>query len=185
MTATRKITIAFAALLIAAGITAAPAWIGYQLSRAESADYVVTSAEKPVELAQTDTGSARLDAGMPSTPDAAPAATAETKPADKLHDPIDAPGAAWDDVKAAKKIGWPALVFAVTILLCKLLGRSKKYAFLAFLGKGKVPVVVGALNAIAISCYNAAADGGAWTAMAFAGLMGLSHYLDAGGKAES
>lgn len=124
-----------------------------------------------VLVAQADTGSA-----APATPAAAPT------PADKLHDPLSAPGASWDDLKAAKKVGWPLAVFAGLIMLCKLLARAKSVSFLAALGKGKTAVVIGALGALGAACFNAAAEGGAWTALLVAGVTAIGHYLDAGEK---
>lgn len=129
------------------------------------------------------------DAGM-AEPAVVASSTATSSPttatpADNLHDPVTAPGAAWDDVKAAKKTGWAVAVFAGLVMLCKLLGRAKKLPMLAALGKGKTAVVVGALGALGAACYNAAADGGAWTAMLIAGVTAIGHYIDAGGKAEA
>lgn len=120
-----------------------------------------------------------VDAGVGS----AAAAPAASTPADKLHDPLAQPGASWDDLKAAKKVGWAAAVFAALVLLCKLLGRLK--GKLSVLGKGKMPVIIGGVAALAAACYNAALDGGAWTATMVAGMMALAHYIDAGGKAET
>lgn len=154
-----------AAILFGFGLAA------FSCSRVHAADYVVETYEKPILLAQADTADAGVEAA-PSSP----------APADKLHDPIAAPKAAWDDVKAAKKMGWPVLVFAVLVMLAKLLGRAKKYKLLAALGKGKVAVVVGAVGALGTACYNAAAEGGAWSAMLLAGLVAIGHYLDAGEK---
>lgn len=113
------------------------------------------------------------DAGSASAP--APTAT----PADKLHDPAAHPAAAWDDLKAAKKVGWPLAVFAGLLMACKLLKRAQKYKLAAFLSKGKMPVLVGMVGALALACFNAAADGGAWTAVFVAGVTALAHYRDA------
>lgn len=108
------------------------------------------------------------------------AGSASATPADKLHDPTSSPAASWDDVKVAKKVGWPLAVFAVLVMLARLVGKlGGKVSWLA---KGKAAVIVGAVGAIAASCYNAAADGGAWTATLMAGAGALFHYLDAGGK---
>ena len=126
-----------------------------------------------VSLAANDAGVAAIDSGQPEQ------AATET-PADKLHDPASNPSAAWSDMKAAKKVGWPLAVFAGLVLLCKLLARAKNYAMFSALGKGKTAVIVGATGALAASCYNAAVDGGAWTAVLLSGLVGLAHYIDAG-----
>jgi hypothetical protein len=163
MTVSHRIWIAIVALFVAAAVTFGAAWIGYQTARADD-----TGSGSAV-LAPVGVGSA--------TPTAPPA------PADKLHDPIAAPGAAWDDIKAAKKVGWSVAVFAALVMLARLLARfGGRVRLLAVLGKGKVAVVVGAVGALAASCYNAAAEGGAWTAMLVAGMTAIGHYLDAGGK---
>lgn len=163
MSSTDRIRIAALALLAAMIVTIGPAWIGYQVARGSGSAII-----------------ALVDAGVG---DAGAVSVSAAAPADSLHDPVSSPPAAWDDVKAARKVGWPLVVFAALIMLCKAFRRAgERFAWLA---TGKMPVVVGALGAIATSCYNAAADGGAWTATAFAGLMGLSHYFDAGGKASS
>jgi len=160
MTISHRVSVLVLALLAAVAVTFGAGWIGYQSAHAEGAGSALL---------------APIDAGSASAPAAAPA-----KPADQLHDPVSSPGAAWDDLRAAQKVGWPLVVFAALIMLAKLAGRAgAKFSWLAM---GKTPVIVGALGAIAASCYNAAATGGAWTATAFAGLMGLSHYIDAGGK---
>jgi hypothetical protein len=120
-------------------------------------------------------GSALAEGSAAGSASAPPAAT----PADELHDPIAAPAQAWDDVKAAKKVGWAVLVFAVLTMMAKLAGRMKTVKFFAPLGKGKVAVVIGALGALGASCYNAAAEGGAWTAMLVAGVTAIAHYMNA------
>lgn len=158
------------------------------VAASDGTTYTITSATaatvdgEPILLAQADTGSA---AGPTVTVDTAsvtaePADTGSAAtPADKLHDPLSSPGAAFDDLKAAKKVGWPLAVFAGLIMLCKLLARAKSIPWLSALGKGKTAVVVAATGAIATACFNAAADGGAWSATAFAGLLALAHYFDA------
>jgi hypothetical protein len=119
--------------------------------------------------------SARADSsGSAATP------STEAAPADQLHDVVDAPKAAWDDVAAAKRVGWSVAVFAGLVIIARLaarLGRNVK--LLAVLGRGKVAVVIGAAGAIGASCYNAAIAGGAWTALLSAALVALGHYVDA------
>jgi len=149
---TSRIKIAVIALLAAFAATFGAAAISYRIAHADDAGVVEAA----------------------STPTAAPA--------DKLHDPVSSPAAAWDDVKAAKKVGWSVLVFAVLVMLAKLASRAKGIKIFAVLGKGKVAVVVGAVGALAASCYNAAAEGGAWTAMLMSGVVALGHYINAGSK---
>lgn len=203
MTITSRIKIALLALLAAGGVTFGAGWLGYA-AYADSPDYVVhdvepltfsdgharelvtLTADGRTIVAQADTGGAAPAAPAAPSPElAAPApgeatgSGSEATPADKLHDPLSSPGASWDDLKAAKKVGWPLAVFAGLIMLCKLLARAKSVSVLAALGKGKTAVVVAAVGAIATACFNAATDGGAWSATAFAGLLALAHYFDA------
>lgn len=210
MSTVTKIKITVLAFLAAFVITVGPAWVGYQLAHGDSGsaaaatDFNVTESVgdrpppsshvvavhaadgdtytvngaleatvdgRPILLAQADTGSAA------ASHDAGPVTAS---PATQLHDPISSPSASWDDLKAARKVGWPLVVFAGLIMLAKLAKRGgERFAWLA---RGKTPVVVGALGALGAACYNAAATGGAWSATLFAGVMGLSHFLDAGGK---
>lgn len=121
------------------------------------------------------------DAGI--TLDAGSAAAPAATPADQLHDPVSSPAAAWDDVKAAKKVGWASLVFAVLVMVAKL--ASRLGGRFKTLGTGKVAVVIGAIGALGAACYNAAADGGAWTAMLVAGMLAIAHFLDAAPKAKA
>lgn len=124
------------------------------------------------------------DAGVASAPDAAnspssaPAAetpAAET-PADKLHDPLKDPKAAIDDVKQAKRQGWPMLAFALGAIAAKLLGRSKKWPKLAFLNKGRTAVIVGMFCAVTTAGYNALAAGGSMYAMGYAVAIAVAAY---------
>lgn len=136
-----------------------------------------------VAIAQPGSGS---DATALGSAAPAPAPGSVPAPADKLHDPVASPQAAWDDVKAARKDGWAIAAFAVLVMLAKLaarLGRDVKW--LALLGKGKAAVVVGAVGALATACYNAAAEGGAWSAMLMAGAVAVFGYLDLGEKTKA
>ena len=116
--------------------------------------------------------------------DTSTAATAD-KPSDKIHDPISEPGAAWDDVKAAKKIGWTAAVFAVLLVLGRLASRAKSIGFLGWLGKGRTAVVVAGALTVAAGCYDVAVQGGSPLSVALAGLLALGVYLQPEKKAEA
>lgn len=113
---------------------------------------------------------------------AADYATLPLAPADKLHDPVASPLAAWDDVTAARKIGWPVAVLAGLVMICKglgAIGRRKGKIAWAWLGSGKVPIVIGAIGAIAAAAYNALVLGGTLLAAGFAAIVSASHYFDA------
>jgi len=116
-----------------------------------------------------DAGAAVADAG-PAAPHA-----------DQLPDPVSHPAAAFDEIKAAKKLGWPIVAFVALMFAAKAAGRlGKSVAWLAWLGRGKAAVVVGAAGALGASCYDAATSGGSWMAILFAGVMAVGHYVDAG-----
>lgn len=137
---------------------------------------------------------AELDAGVaaaaspdpaPADPVAAPlapaapagdaATTAPTaKPSDTVDDPAKAPVAYFDDVKAAKKIGWPALVAVVLrglFFLVSFLG-----GFLAPLRKGWVPDVLAIAGAGTAAMVDSALLGGTWLAVGFAALMAILYF---------
>lgn len=111
---------------------------------------------------------------------------ADTAPADKLHDPIDNPKAAYDDVKAAKKLGWGAVALVALILVCRVLGRLSKLGgvFKPFkrLAEGKVAVVVASVGTLGITAYNALILEGSWMAAALAALVAGAAIWDAEAK---
>jgi hypothetical protein len=101
--------------------------------------------------------------------------------ADQVHDVLSSPAAAFDDVKAARKIGWPALVFVVALILARLagkLGAIQGWPALAKLNTGKVAVVVGGIAAIAAAGYNAAASGGSAIAIATGAFFALATFYN-------
>lgn len=107
------------------------------------------------------------DAG-PAVVAPAPAAPS----ADQLHDPAESPRAAFDELKAAKKLGWGVAVFAGLAMLFKVLAYVKdKLAgkpvigkVAAFLAKGKTAIWIAGLGAGCAAAYNALAEGGTWMA---------------------
>lgn len=110
---------------------------------------------------------------------ASPPAAVSTTPADQLHDPTSDPVAAFDDLKAAKKLGWPALVFAIVLIAARVAAKlGKSVSFLAKLGTGRVAVYVAGAAAVAVAGYNAAALGGSAIAIAAAALMAAFALLD-------
>jgi hypothetical protein len=147
MTVSLKIKIALLSLAAALLVTVAPAWLGYRYAHGDPA--------------------AAVDVGSGS--EAAPAA-----PASQLHDPVGSPAAAFDDIKAAKKLGWGLMVLAALIMLCRVLGRlGGKFKVLA---TGRVAVVVAAVSTLAVTSYNALALGGTWMAAASAAVVALAAF---------
>ena len=74
-----------------------------------------------------------------------PAVTAAA-PADQLHDPATSPLEAWDDLKAARKVGWPLALLAAAIMLARGLGTvGRNVAWLAWLNKGRAAVILGSI----------------------------------------
>lgn len=106
--------------------------------------------------------------------------SAVSVPSDSIDDPIAAPGAAWDDVKAAKKVGWPIAALVVIIIASRLLARlGGKFEFL---GKGKVSLVIGAVGAFSIAAYNAVMLEGSWLAAGTAAIVAAAAYWDSAAK---
>lgn len=111
-----------------------------------------------------DAGPVLVEPFIGAGPAPAPAAP---KPSDSLDNPATDPVAAWDDAKAAKKIGWVALVFALGVMLAKLAGTlGKSIRQLAWLDKGKTAVVVGGVLAVGAAGYDTLASGGSLLAVA-------------------
>ena len=104
-----------------------------------------------------------------SPPLAAPViATAST-----LHDPIEHPLAALDDVRTSKKTGWPLAVFAILVMLMKAIAYSSAKlqgmpligAAAKWLAIGKRAMIVAGVGTIAAAGYNTLATGGTWAAV--------------------
>lgn len=102
-------------------------------------------------------------------------------PADALHDPLSAPGAAFDDLKAAQKLGWGLAVLAGLTMLSRVLGRFG--GWFKFLAEGKLALAIGATGMFAATAYNAAVLGGSWFAALFGGLIAAAAWWDSHVKA--
>lgn len=120
-------------------------------------------------VADAGVGSGSSMVVIPPPPDAIPAPVAAgsgsqmPKPSDSIDNPIEKPAEAFDDLKAAKKIGWTPLVFAVLVMLS--LVASKLGGKFEFLGNGKMPVIVGAGGAIGAAGFDTVMLGGTWVAI--------------------
>lgn len=142
--------------------------------------------------AHADTGSAVATAGsgsaivavQPSGSGSAVTVTTTTvvTPADAVHDPVSQPAATFDDVKAAKQVSWPAAVFIVVLIVAKLLGRAKSVAQLAWLGKGRVAVVVAGAAAVAAAAFNVAIAHGSAVAILSAVVVASAAYWNSHGS---
>lgn len=169
----RRIPVALLIGAVVFGLMTLAYWFGITLAHADGSGSAIAGSGSAVSL-------------PPGHPDISPAPAPETAPqpaavgaADKLHDPVSAPSQAYDDVKAAKKTGWAVAVFAVLVMLARLAGRARNTKALAWLGKGRTAVIVAAAGALLAACYNAAADGGSWTAILAAGVTALAAYWNA------
>jgi hypothetical protein len=126
-----------------------------------------------------------IDAGPPPMLDAG-LVTAPAPPSAAVHDPAEAPLAAWDDAKAARKAGWPVLVFFVLVAISKALAYGReKLAAVPLIGKlalwlstGKRAVALAALGVVGVAGYDKLMSGGSLTsALVAAGVAasGLMH----------
>lgn len=125
----------------------------------------VTTSGILIEQAFADSGSAVI---LPP-PDTQPAP--EVKPSDKLHDPLTAPIAAWDDLKAAKKQGWAAAILCALVLLTATFARASSRWPKAFgwAAKHKTAIiVVGAVGATAAAAFDTLVLGGSWMSVVMA-----------------
>jgi hypothetical protein len=106
-------------------------------------------------------------------------------PSDQLHDPLSNPVQSYDDLLAAKHLGWPVLAFALVLMLARVAGTlGKNISWLAVLGQGKVAVVVAGLAAVSASAYNTAFSGGSLVAVLTAAVLALATYWDSASKAQ-
>lgn len=136
--------------------------------------------ERSVQAAADTPTSATLDAGLAasiSIEPQAPQPPAVIAPADQLHDPLSAPMAAFDDLKAAKRLGWGVAFLAGAILSLRLL--SKLGGFFKPLGEGKVALYLGAVGVLVLTAYNAVIQGGTWMAAAFTAIVAAAAWWDA------
>lgn len=118
-----------------------------------------------------------VDAGV--APDAA---SSPATPAPTVHDPMTDPSGYISELEAAKKSGWPLFVLVGVYGLCELLAAGGKTGGkLAWLGKGRISVVIGGAAALATSAINALAAGGTWMAVGAAALFSLLLYVHTAG----
>lgn len=130
------------------------------------------------------------DAGVvipPPPADPAVPPAPEVKPSDGLHNPTVAPLESWDDLKAAKKVGWAAAVFAAVLMLAIGIGTiGKNVKQLAWLAKGRWAVIVGGVAACGAAGYDAAMSGGSVVALLLAmWTAGLAYWNSHRAPAES
>ncbi len=135
------------------------------------------------ELAYSQGSGAPLDAGAgPAPPADSDIAVAETHldpatrpavapPSDSIDDPVKAPAAAFDDVKAAKKTGWTMLLLVVLIMALRGLGYLKGLSFLA---RDRVAIVIGGAITVATALYDTLVLGGTWVAALYAAAAALA-----------
>lgn len=129
-----------------------------------------------VALALCIAGLAYAD-GSSAVPDSGSAVPIAGTPADAIHDPLSNPAAAWNDLQAAQKVGWPLAILAGAVVLSKLLSRLG--GVWSKLNTGKAALVIGGLSAVAVAAYNALAQGGSWLAVAIAAVVAAAAYWDA------
>jgi hypothetical protein len=87
-----------------------------------------------------------------------------------VDNPVTNPGEAFDDLKAARKIGWPALVIVGLTMVLLALG-SIFPTRLGPLARGSVAFVFSCFSTGALAAGNAALDGGSWVALGTAGVL--------------
>jgi len=102
---------------------------------------------------------------LDAAPSSGSAATPAPAPHDQLHDPLSDPAATFDDVKAAKRQGWPLAILAVGVILLRIAER------LGLIAKRKTAhtVILGAL-AIAAAAFDTLVLGGTWMSALYAGV---------------
>ena len=131
-----------------------------------------------VTIPPFDAGIAQMDADAMVAPAPAPAV-----PSDSIDDPLKAPVAAWDDVKAAKKTGWGVLALVLLIIATRLLGRLG--GVFSRLKEGKVSLVIAAAGTFGLTAYNALLLGGSWVAALLGAVVAAAAAWDSAGKAKA
>lgn len=116
------------------------------------------------------------DAGVPAAPAPAVTTTTVDTPAatvtvtetvlPQVDNPVTNPGAAFDDLRAAKKLGWPALV--IVALTALFLGLGTAFPALA---KGTTAFILACGTAGLLAAGNTVLAQGSWMAVATAGLL--------------
>lgn len=160
----KKIIAPLAALLVALTISSASVVIFYA-GRA--------NAQSVVDAGAVDAGPT-LDAGPGS------GSGAVALPSDSIHDPVTDPAATYDDMKAAKKLGWGILALAIIIVVCKVLARLG--GMFKKLGEGKFALIVASVGTLAMTAYNALLLGGTWLAALAAAIVAGAAAWDAAAK---
>lgn len=115
---------------------------------------------------------------------AAGSGSSAATPADGLRDPLLDPIGAIDDVKAARRVGWAAVLGAVLTMLSLAVGTlGRTVKALAWLRSGSWAIAVGLVGALGAGAYNAATQGGSWMAVVFAAMIGAAAWWNARGAA--
>lgn len=89
-----------------------------------------------------------------------------TETAPQVDNPVTDPAAAFDDIRAAKKLGWPALV--IVALTALLLGLGTAFPSLT---KGSTAFLLACGTAGLLAAGNAVLAEGSWVSIATAGAL--------------
>ena len=135
----------------------------------------------PPTVAFADAGSGSAVATDAGVTDAGSASATPAPAAPVIHDPSTDPAGFISDLKTAKTSGWGVAILVGVFGLCELLSRAKLLPSLAWLGKGRISIAIGAIAAFATTSITALAGGGTWTAVALAALSSFFLYLHPAG----
>lgn len=109
-----------------------------------------------------------LDAGVPfakALETGQPAPVTPSVPA--IHDPVAQPAVAFDELKAARKIGWPVAALVGLTMLLLAVGHLG----VAWLKTGARAFALAALTTGCLAAGNAALSGGTWVAVVTTGVL--------------
>jgi hypothetical protein len=122
-------------------------------------------------------------AGSSSSSPPAPAPAPTLVPADKLHDPIEAPIAAIGDVRAAWREGWALGLLVALVIVARGLGTARRRwpasRLLSWLS-GRTALVVLGVGTTGAAAVDAIALGGSWLAAAAAAAGALLALIEPG-----
>jgi len=129
-------------------------------------------------------GVALVDAGVDA---GAASSTATSSPTTYAIDPLVNPTGYLTQLEAARKAGWPLAILVGVFGLVEVLAAvgkkaadknaTGKIAKLAWLGRGRMSVVIGAAVAISAAAIHSLATGATWIAVASAAIGSVLFYL--------
>lgn len=97
-------------------------------------------------------------------------------------DPVADPSGYISELAAAKAQGWGVLLLVGVFGLCEILAAAGKNGALAWLGKGRISILIGAGVAVSTAAIVALSSSGTWFAAGYAAVGAVLLYLHPAAK---